>query len=1140
MKKQTYIHLLIIVSIGLLPLLWFTSGTLILGHDAGLPFDPMTHFLDRLYVWTQRFGMGSDQSSALLGAVFIHGIEALLNLLPISLQMQQKIQFVFWFTLPGITMYIFTSKIWREKKYLPVVASIIYMLNYYLLQGWFIAERTKFSTYAALPLVMYFILVYLQKKMKLLPAILGAGLTLSILNGAGSFPLYGGLLIAIGISYLFILFLSPNLKTLLRISYLNVGVGVVYVILNAYWLFPYLSYVTSFYGRDLAMAGGPDGVLNWASYLTLHTTFFNLLFGQGVPDWYLNKFHAYSGIVLSNSFFSLFSGLLLLFLSISVVVKKSTKDNFYIFLFWIITFVAIIFSAGPSSPFGFIYEFCVRYVPGFAMFRSSYYKFNYAMWFGFSVLIAFSLDHILTWIHKTMNTKILVIVSALLFTGYLGYHYTVMTGGFFDYNREPNHQLSNRITVPQYVFDFGKWVNTQNIDTRYLILPDINDSGYISYKWGYWSLATINSLQNRSSFIQNNSLMPERERSEIKQMSQALLSGEIDSFLDYASLFAVDKIVLQNDVDWDNSSWISTNPENYRNIIERNKIFKKEREFGKWTVYSIENSKRLRVSASPSVSYLQGSLRDIVSFKDFDATVPLYITGESAQKDLYYLNQSSNKYISADCIECDGIETGYKFEFFNPKILPNSPLYFLVREKEDKVEKSANDFESKVNFYLTTADRRAIEIKWMMDTGEKSAVGPTILRYKNSLSSLENLINKGGSPSDFEKNNSIFQTVNGHLQKQQELLGSLDDDSVLTEVSGRLNKLIRTTDRLKFITRQLNQKRFIINAPIEDVYKIYVKHPSNDSKLDVQSPILTIDGASQLFVSQEGSWSNFGEVALSKGQHKIELTESTIKNLVTEKATFPFGESGIMSSNNIHTFNNASIGRCIALPIPDQSVTTDQSYLVSFSYRNNNGPLALVAFVSPDKNLSSPHILDTKLKSSSEWSSFTYLVTPAVKNTTFNICNPNQEGEKASKTRAIAEISQVKVERITYPSILLFKKRDISVLANIKTSYKKLDPVTYSISTSGSTGSASIAMREYYGQNWILCDEKEICTSPNDKSHFASAGYANGWYFEDGLSGKVTLRFQSQGLYVKGAFLSIIGYIVSAIILIIWKRRIKS
>src|SRR3989338_7803664 len=155
-NKRVMLELLIIFSLSLFPLNWFPGDTVITGHDSGNALIPINHFLDRLYVWTNRWGLGSDQSYA-LGAFFIHGLEALISSLGATLQWQQKINYIFWLFLPGLTMYIFAYFTFPKKRYLPLIASVLFMFNHFLLQGWFVTERTKFSTYAVLPLLLLYI-----------------------------------------------------------------------------------------------------------------------------------------------------------------------------------------------------------------------------------------------------------------------------------------------------------------------------------------------------------------------------------------------------------------------------------------------------------------------------------------------------------------------------------------------------------------------------------------------------------------------------------------------------------------------------------------------------------------------------------------------------------------------------------------------------------------------------------------------------------------------------------------------------------------------------------------------------------------------------------------------------------------------
>jgi len=244
-NKKNILEFLIIIISGFSPLLWFRKSEIILGHDAGLTLVPVSHFLDRLYAWTERFGFGNDQTEAIPG-FFIHGLEALIGLFTKDIQLVQKTAFIFWFMLPGITMYYLASKISKKHNlsFFVLPVSLFYMFNHFVLQGWFVAERTKFSLYAALPLIVCFLFDWEEKKRKTITTSILIALTLFILNGEGSLPLFGGLIISILLFifwYLYQGFTRYRLKELIILFLLT---GLIYILLNSYWIFPYVYFLS--------------------------------------------------------------------------------------------------------------------------------------------------------------------------------------------------------------------------------------------------------------------------------------------------------------------------------------------------------------------------------------------------------------------------------------------------------------------------------------------------------------------------------------------------------------------------------------------------------------------------------------------------------------------------------------------------------------------------------------------------------------------------------------------------------------------------------------------------------------------------------------------------------------------------------
>ena len=285
MKHKKFIfEIIILIFIGLVPLLWFQKDNIILGHDAGLTLSPISHFQDRLNSWTERFGFGNDQSYAIPG-FFIHGLEAFVSWIGFSIQEVQKITFVFWFLLPGFTMYYFSSRLEKKLKlhYFALPVSIFYIFNHFLLQGWFVAERTKFSLYAALPLLLAFLFDWKEKGQTFKTALL-LSLTFFFLNGMASLPLFGGVIVTLLVFLIFYFLENFSIKGLVRLISLFLLIGILSFLLQAYWLLPYGYYVSHSYSDAVTFFGGTAGIQEWIRYISENSSFLNLFRLQGVPE----------------------------------------------------------------------------------------------------------------------------------------------------------------------------------------------------------------------------------------------------------------------------------------------------------------------------------------------------------------------------------------------------------------------------------------------------------------------------------------------------------------------------------------------------------------------------------------------------------------------------------------------------------------------------------------------------------------------------------------------------------------------------------------------------------------------------------------------------------------------------------------
>src|SRR3989344_7133047 len=358
--NQYWLEILLIFIAGLIPLLWFKQGYLAAGHDMSYPLAPIDFWLDRLFVWTDRMGgFSSNQTDAIPG-IFNHGWQALFYLISGSfvhggmeaLQLAQKLDFVFWFTLPGITMYILLHSLHPNKDdfLLRISGSLFCMLNHYLLQGWIIAEMSKFSIVSALPLIVLAIINVNLKNGSVLKNAMFVAITLFFLNGGAGIPLWGGMFICAITTLVISLVVSPvalfkKVRKVITFSALSL---VFVLLLNLYWIYPYVASYAYNYTLKLGKAGGAEGAVAWSQAISSNASFTNIIKLQGVPDWYDNPNHPYSGVFINNYLFMLLAIVFPALAFIRLTGKKGEeKDNLrYKVIFIALLVVGIPFTAG--------------------------------------------------------------------------------------------------------------------------------------------------------------------------------------------------------------------------------------------------------------------------------------------------------------------------------------------------------------------------------------------------------------------------------------------------------------------------------------------------------------------------------------------------------------------------------------------------------------------------------------------------------------------------------------------------------------------------------------------------------------------------------------------------------------------------
>ncbi len=1167
MKRKNIIQFLIIILLGFIPLLWFQPGKTIIGHDSGLPFDPIVHFQDRLFLWSTHFGFGADLNNGLVGSVFvIHGMEAFFRAIGFSVQNVEKLNFIFWFVLPGITMYYTARKLWPGKMYLPIFAASIYMVNYYLLQGWFAAERTKFSLYAAFPIVICCMLSYLLGRMSLKKSILIAGITLGIFNGGGSIPLYGGMFVAIGTIVIYDFVIHQTFHSLLRSVKFLVGIGIVYFLTNAYWIIPYLMYVTSSFSKDLAAVGGTEGTLSWTRYLSEGASFINIFRGQGIPDWYLNPTHAYAGAFLKNPFLIFISLLLPITAYAAEFFTKKKEDKYFIHLFALMSLFSMIFIAATKSQLGFLYTMLVLHVPGFSIFRSAFYKFDYVLWFTYALLIGYTLDFLLNWLEgrikkHSLRNFISWTAIGIFIIGLLLYHFPVLNGSFFDYSHDDQGRLlTTRVAIPQYIFDFGDWVNRQPDNKRYLILPELSETNYISYTWGYWSLSPISSLLAKNSYVQNNAFYTGNNKILVNKVYDALKRKDLHEFESLRKMLGIDGIVLQEDFDWKNNTWGTTDPQFYKNVLNSDSYFALEKKFGAWEVYSIKSNKEsFHISLSNKLQYMQGNLEEITSMPYFD---PVGAVFTDTKDTAFFIKEATDIFVAPECDHCTLLDTDPGFVPYNPNILPGSIFYPILAYRENKIKARADDFDSKLNLYLTLSDRRVAEISWMIESKQKLNLLPqAISNYYSVLQEFKQFLNSERSTIGSKQQSDSGRKMFAHLFKQSFLVEKvylsqyIDKPyrETMSQAYDTVTDLVVTAKGMLWSTNDAITKYYNTDLPEKGTYTIMLNKNTlaypNDNYKDVT---LSFQGKEIMLrpLQQMDEWLSFGDYTFTDKNIHINLFDATARNLLTNlRPVLPQDPKGITVMNGLYSFTKDSQDKCVTYQL--LNLEKDAEYRVSFTYRNLTDRKDLAFYISdPDIPNSKLSINEYFLPNNRKWDDRAVVFYPKKTYANILFCNGFSSLEESILKRdthtdflqpgqTTIEVQNIALYKVSIPKIVLYKKLKNTKTMDLPVDFKRNSPVSYTVDVKNifKDKPASLLMRETYNKFWTACT-KSNCSTINDEKHFTSSGFANAWYFPRGVAGKIEISYYPQKIYYAGIAVTIISF-VSLVIYIIRKRLWK-
>lgn len=499
-KKETFVDLSILFMLGLAPLLWFQEGSFIKSVDMDIPIT-FVRWLNYFYLWNNELGAGVARTFDIPSLIFFF------TQLPpqwfgFSLLTAQKFAFVFWFFLPGLSMYYLIRQLVdsRASRLAALIGASFYMFNLYLEPIWIGFNVSNLSIYALLPLLLTFFIQGLEGKRNPVQSIFYIGLGSILASGvACNPPMFLVASLPFLLFLLFSLIKKPSQKrTRLNMIGFSLGVFVVTILLNLYWILPFSQ--SLFSGSSLAISSSTKTLSHdWLEGVSSHTSLYNVIRMQGDWTWYAG-YRYYADLYQSNPFFIALSWVIPLLTLVGLFFTKNRHKLF----FGSLLLIGIVLGTGSHAPFKTLYYWLVNHFPFFWTIRSPWYKFTLLTCIGYSFFVALAISKIhKIFLEQRARKRVGILFVSSIFSLNLIYAFPVTTGKMFmDGNKSsyPNH-----FTVPPYIHDAADWLNEQDKENPFFRVFTLPGKGFWHNSWGfsgYYSL--LNYLINLPVIYDNH------------------------------------------------------------------------------------------------------------------------------------------------------------------------------------------------------------------------------------------------------------------------------------------------------------------------------------------------------------------------------------------------------------------------------------------------------------------------------------------------------------------------------------------------------------------------------------------------------------------------------------------------------------
>ncbi len=1175
-KIKSAINLLILFAISI-PFLWFKNGYFIAWADGTLPLRPLKYLETLIYMWSGIPNSGnpnvvSPTAFILFGPLYLVNF-VVFHFNVVSLQ---KIFFSLWLFLPILATLLLYNYLFKAdtKKYLYIFFAILFY-SFNLYRAGMFGDVANMSIYAAEPLVLLLVIKAVNENKNFLKYSILIALSSLIASGAGANPPMYAVFLLPPLLYIFLILIESFIKKNFLSKFYSIAKFIVlstfmFLLVNAYWILPFL-----YQYLGVAASSGLKGanLLDWSLGTSSVTSLANIIRMQGAWDWYSgvgsDPYVPYAANYQNNPVL-LFLGFLL---PILAFVAVYFVRNRYTIFFTLITLIGIIFSQGSHSPFGPIYNFLTARLPLFWMFRSSWYKFSFLVALGYSFLgavsVAYIFDILIKQKRKFLNLKLAYAFLVFVIAGTLIYAYPFIDGEKFP--KPGVHKIlpASHIKVPDYVYKSADWINNQKETFRTFVFP--NMPSFI-YTWDFNGLTDVSFyLYDKGELFTSNQVGTTGLGNSVGDINSQIYNGiyfnDYANALRLAGILGAKYLVERKDIrynfygGYDSPAFVNKQLQNAQGLKQTNT-------FGEWNFYKLSNNYFLPLFYVPeNLTYSESSVSsigDILTLSDSLKQQILFSDFKNNRENVEIRPLINNYVLKANCILCksNGLkEIEDKIQMPFVQLLPDSPFYFLVKNKEQKqlaTYKGLPDKEISLN--LDLSNRRLVELSKVLTREQKdnsdTLIKNLIQKYKNHI---QEALGKINNLSGIEKNEKLIEIL-AYLKVQDKFLELLPDtdkipQSLLQDLSVFISDTLNNLRSEIWMTTENTDEKLFFNINEDGNYSFNIKNsPTPPSKI-------LIDGTEYIKVK---------DIQLTKGTHKLELIYPQPDNLLVADNASSSGEF-VLNYGEKKTF-------------AVKSFDYKNTYLIKFEYKVSEGkaPNIILAQDNDQKDWDGNYsrTLNSVLNGDGKWHTFEYAFTPnlGAKNAFLQFYSSGFDYSQSKFS-----IENFNIINTFVPDVYLIK--NINPVQNLipGITFTKINPTEYILNISDAQKPFILNFGENYDNGWKayivqsrnfrqersspdaaklksknknivasyfngkikelgpennFIDNNFISTlfskSVSEENHLKTNGYANGWIIDKKGDYDIIIQYWPQRLFYLGSTISFFS-VVSLLIILVFK-----